>query len=118
MTFSGPRILEAPITRRELATLAADQFGDMIKAAVDIGRDVVAVGGELHSDEESMLLEDGSAQSDVWGVNLYPAVMAEDWVEFDSMINVRPRQGNRSRSVDDESLRARIRVVLARWITE
>ena len=118
MSISGPRILTAPITRRELVALAAEQFGEMIKAAVDIGREVVAVGGELHSDEEAMLLEDGSAQSDVWGVNLYPAAAGEDWVEFDSMINVRPSQGNRTRSVDNDIVQTRIRAVLARWVPE
>ena len=89
----------------------------MIKAAVDVGREVVAIGGELHSDEEGLLLEDGSAQSDVWGVNLYPATEGDDWVEFDSMINIRPSQGNRSRSVDNDAVRERIRAVLGRWIT-
>jgi hypothetical protein len=112
-----PRILDTPIDRRALTALAAEQFGEMIKAAVDVTREVVAIGGELHSDEESLLLEDGSAQSDVWGVNLYPATDGDDWVEFDSMINVRPSQGNRSRSVDDDQIRRRIRAVLDKWIT-
>jgi hypothetical protein len=116
MTLSGPRILDAPIDRRTLTALAAEQFGEMIKAAVDVGREVVAIGGELHSDEEALLLGDGSRQADVWGVNLYPAASGDDWVEFDSMFNVRPSQGNRSRSVDDDVIRGRIRDVLGKWI--
>ncbi len=80
----------------------------MVKAVVDVRRAVVAVGGELHSDEEAALLNDGSLQADLWGINLYPSEQTDDWIEFDSMINVRPAQGNRSRSVEDEMLRADI----------
>ncbi len=80
----------------------------MVKAVVDVRRAVVAVGGELHSDEEAALLDDGSLQADLWGINLYPSEQTDDWIEFDSMINVRPAQGNRSHSVEDEMLRADI----------
>ncbi|MBI4371126.1 MAG: hypothetical protein HY552_02390 [Elusimicrobia bacterium] len=80
----------------------------MIKAAVDVERGVLAIGGGLHSDEEAMLLEDGSRQEHVWGINFYPEKAAEERVEFDSMINVRPAQGNRSRGVEKPEIRARI----------
>lgn len=118
MAVHGPQILRAPVNRRQLAALAAEQFGDMIKAAVDVERELIALGGELHSDEEALLLDDGSRQADVWGVNLYPAEMTEDWIEFDSMINVRPSHRNRSRSVEDDGVRRRIRDVVQRWILE
>ena len=73
--------------------------------------------GELHADEESVLLERGSRQSGLWGINLYPdAYPGEDWVEFDSMINSRPGQGNRSRSVDDPHTQEEIRAVVARLV--
>lgn len=117
MSIPGPQILRAPIDRRQLTALAAEQFGDMIKATVDVGRELVALGGELHSDEEAILLDDGSSQADVWGVNLYPAEAGDEWVEFDSMINLRPSQGNRSRNVESEAVRDRIRAVLLQWIT-
>jgi hypothetical protein len=80
----------------------------MVKAVVDVGRRVMAIGGELHSDEEAALLDDGSRQMDLWGINLYPAETGGSWIEYDSMINVRPAQGNRSRDVEDEALRRRI----------
>ena len=89
-----------PITRAKLAKLAASGFGDMIKAVVDCRRRLMIVGGELHADEEQWLLEDGSQPSDLWGINLYPGDTTEDWIEFDSMINVRPAQGNPSRGVE------------------
>ncbi len=69
----------------------------------------MAIGGDLHADEEALLLTEGSTHFDLWGINLYPDQHgASGWIEFDSMINVRPRQGNRSRSVEDPDIRRRI----------
>lgn len=102
------RIVRQPLTRSELASLAETQFGDMVKAVVDLERGVMAIGGEMHADEEAVLLDDGSRQQDLWGINLYPAEMGDGWIEFDSMINVRPSQGNRSRDVEDETRRRAI----------
>lgn len=109
-------IVRTATTRRDLASMAEGQFGDMLKAVVDVGRGVMAVGGELHSDEEAILLEDGSRQGDLWGINLYPAEPGDDWIEFDSMINIRPSQGNRSRGVDDSGLRGRIREIVTSMV--
>lgn len=78
----------------------------------------MVVGGELHSDEEARLFDDGSAQGDVWGINGYPADRGEGFLEFDSMINVRPSQHNPSRDVVDQQVRARIREVVSRLVTE
>jgi len=105
-------IIRRPVPRAHLASLAEQQFGDMVKGVVDVERRVLAIGGELHSDEEAALIEDGSAQANLWGVNLYPAEQGEAWIEFDSMINVRPSQGNRSRNVEDPVLQDRIRQVV------
>jgi hypothetical protein len=105
-------ILRQPTRRARLSALAEGQFGDMVKAVVDVDRGVMAIGGELHSDEEAALIEDGSAQANLWGVNLYPAEQGDTWIEFDSMINVRPSQGNRSRNVEDPVLQDRIRQVV------
>ena len=118
MTSSPLRLIHDPFTRAELGVLAKEGFGDMIKAVVDIQRQVMAVGGELHSDEEALLLDDGSAQSALWGINLYPAERGQAFVEFDSMINVRPAQGNPSRDVLDAGTRAKILAVVARLVTE
>ena len=101
-----------PITRRRLKELAEASFGEMIKAVVDSRRRVMVVGGELHADEEQWLLDSGSAQADLWGINLYPADSSESWIEFDSMINVRPAQGNPSRGVENQDARAVIRSVV------
>jgi hypothetical protein len=90
----------------------------MIKAVVDIDRGVMAIGGEMQADEEAALLDDGSRQVDLWGINLYPTEAGSDWLEFDSMINVRPSQGNRSRDVEDVSLRDAIRRVVASLVRD
>ncbi len=83
-------------------------FGDMVKGVVDVDRKLVALDAELHSDLESLLLSDGSEQENLWGINLYPELEGEDFLEFDSLINIRPRQGNRSRDVEDETIRKQI----------
>ena len=106
------RIFRERISRAELARMAEEQFGDWIKAVVDVSREVMAIGGDLHADDEAALLADGSRQRDLWGINLYPGEGESDWIEFDSMINLRPGEGNRSRGVDDERIRARIREVV------
>ena len=99
-------IVIEPITRGELKKIAEEGFGDLVKAVVDVERDILAIGGEMHADEEAGLLAQGSAQSSLWGINLYPNIEGEEWIEFDSMINVRPSQGNRSRGVDSGEVRA------------
>jgi hypothetical protein len=107
-----------PIGLDDLRALARDQFGDMVKAVVDVAQGIMAIGGELHADEETVLLDEGSRQADLWGVNLYPDAPAAERLEFDSMINVRPALGNRSRSVDEPALQARIRTVVERLVRE
>ena len=112
------RIVREPITLEEVRSLAREQFGDMVKAVVDVARGIMAIGGELHADEEVTLLDQGSRQSDLWGINLYPDMAGAERVEFDSMINVRPGQGNRSRSVEDATQRERLREIVSRLVQE
>ena len=97
-----------PISRAELSSMAAATFGDLVKAVVDVRTEIMALDAELHADEEAFLLEHGSAQEDLWGINLYPALQGIDFVEFESMINLRPSAGNRTRGVEDGVLRERI----------
>jgi hypothetical protein len=115
--MSSLKIVDRVITIDEFLTLAKEGFGDFVKAVVDIERGVMAVGGELHSDEEQVLLEQGSKQSDLWGGNIYPEKSRDQWIEFDSMINIRPAQGNRSRSVENQAVRVRIVEIINRLVT-
>ena len=106
------RVVTSPIALGELKDMASRGFGVLVKAVVDIEQRVMAVDAELHSDQEAHLLARGSLQQHLWGINLYPEMGSAEWVEFDSMINVRPSQGNRSRGVDSPEVRARILAVV------
>jgi hypothetical protein len=110
-------IVRTPVARAELRSLSEADFGDFVKAVVDVRRRVMAVGGELHADGEAALLDDGSRQDDLWGINLYPAERSDAWIEFDSVINVRPSLGNRTRGVDDAEQRAAIQGIVAALVT-
>ncbi len=110
------KIVSQQITLSELRQMAASLFGDMVKAVVDVDKELIAVSGELHSDLEALLVENGSLQQSLWGINLYPELEGEQFVEFDSMINIRPSRGNRSRGVDSAETRGRILAVIAKRI--
>ncbi len=111
------RIIADSITSSDLKEMAGTLFGNMVKAVVDIDRELLAVDAELHSDLEALLLQNGSRQEYLWGINLYPELQGDDFVEFDSMINLRPSQGNQSRGVEDEKIRRRIVDVIAKRVT-
>ncbi|MBI4398945.1 MAG: hypothetical protein HY586_07440 [Candidatus Omnitrophica bacterium] len=102
------KIISQTLSRDELKGLAGNFFGDLIKAVVDVEKELIAVDAELHSDLEALLLENGSKQKDLWGINFYPEKEGDQWLEFDSMINIRPGQGNRSRGVEDREIQKKI----------
>jgi hypothetical protein len=103
-------IVDQRIDPVELARLLP-LFGDMVKYVVDIERRLAAVGGELHADAEQLLLERGSRQVDLWGANYYPGKGPDDCIEYTSLINIRPAQGNRTMLIADPSVRERVREV-------
>lgn len=109
-------ILEKPVTRAELIELAENFYGDMVKGVVDVDKELLALDAELHSDLEGLLLGEGSLQEALWGINLYPKAEDEDFLEFDSLINIRPRQGNRSRYVENEEIREKIRIIVNKYM--
>jgi len=110
------KIIDKTITLEELKKMAKDMFGDLVKAVVDIEKEIMVVGGELHSDEERLLLENGSHQNNLWGINIYPQKKNEDFIEFDSVINLRPSQNNYSRFVEDEKTREKILKIVEKLI--
>ena len=108
------RVTESdPISIEELRRLVPGRFRDMIKGVVDLRRRLLVLDADMHADQEAELLADGSDQRDLWGINLYPQVDGADWLEFDSMINLRPSFGNRSRGVDDAATREAIAALVA-----
>jgi len=110
------KIIKDKIPLAGLKKMASEMFGDLVKAVVDIEKEVMAVDGELHSDEEALLLEKGSNQKDLWGINVYPEIEGEDWIEFDSMINLRPSAGNRGRGVDDPKIQKKIIKIVGKLV--
>ncbi|MFH1259543.1 MAG: DUF5674 family protein [Elusimicrobiota bacterium] len=106
------KIIKDQIELKELREMAANGFGNFVKAVIDLENKIIAVDAELHSDEEALLLENGAEQENLWGINLYPELEGEDFIEFDSMINLRPAQGNRSRGVEDPLIRQKIKVII------
>ena len=112
------QILQQAISISQLKELAQNTFGDMIKCVADVKRGLLAVDAELHADLERLLLEDGSAQESLWGFNLWVEEEGEDFIEFDSLINIRSWQGNPSRDVEDPEIRETIRAIVQKFITE
>ena len=106
------KIVRDSISLDELRQMAEPFFGEMVKAVVDVERELMAVDSGLHSDLEALLLEDGSQQANLWGINVYPDAQGDELIEFDSMINVRPLLDNRSRGVENSALRVRIRAIV------
>jgi hypothetical protein len=112
------KILTQIISIPELQDMAGRMFGNLVKAVVDVEKRIIVVYAELHSDQENLLLGNGSRQQDLWGINLYPEFPKDDenFVEFDSMINLRPAYNNKSRSVENPEIRRKIAEIVKEWV--
>ena len=106
------KIIKRKISQSELQAIAKLNYGEMVKGVADIARKIVALGGELHADAESVLLDDGSKQKDLWGFNIYPNKAREQRLEYTSFINIRPVDKNTSLEIKDEGLRRKVRDVV------
>jgi len=113
----GMKLVQDKISNEELKEMSEKMFDGLVKAVVDIEKEIMVVDAEMHADQEEFLLQQGSDQKDLWGINFYPdEVGSEDWLEFDSMINLRPSQNNRSRSVESEEIREKIISVVEKLV--
>ena len=112
----GITLVSEPISTQQLREAGEELYGDMVKAVVDVEKEIMAVGAELHADEEAFLLERNSLQENLWGINLYSERVMPEMLEFDSMINIRPRQNNRSRGVEDAKLKERIAAIVNKLV--
>jgi hypothetical protein len=112
------QIISKALPVGELKKLATKMFGNLVKAVVDIEKQALAVDAELHADLEKFLIEKGSNQKNIWGINLHPENYGtEKFVEFDSMINIRPSQNNPSRGINDLKIQATIKQIIGNMIT-
>jgi hypothetical protein len=113
------RVIKDSIKLDELKSIAEKQFGNLIKAVVDVEQEIMAVGGELHSDEEVILMEqENSKRENTWGINLYLEKSDDDWIEFDSMINLKPSFGNRFRRVENPIIQEKIRKIIKKLVVK
>ena|SRR3990167_5457838 len=107
------------ITITELYEMARKMYGGLVKGVVDIKKKILVLDSEMHADEEQFLLETGSKQEDLWGINLHPDKFGgNEFIEFDSMINIKPRQNNMSRGIDGEKLRKEITAMVTQKVTK
>jgi len=111
-------IVSESISLSKLKKIAAERFGILVKAVIDVEKEIMAVDAELHADQEALLLEKGSKQEDLWGINIYPEMPESERIEFDSMINLRPSQGNRTRGVDNPAIRQKIIEIVNKLVTK
>lgn len=110
------KLIDKLITVNELKTMSSRMFGGLIKAVIDIKKETMVVDAAMHADEEKYLLDLGSKQDDLWGINLYPDLTGEDFIGFDSMINVRPRLNNFSRGIEDKKLKQKIIIIVNKLV--
>jgi hypothetical protein len=112
-------IVKDKISIEELKKMAEKMFGIFVKAVVDVEQEIMVVDAGLHADEEYLLLENGSKQEHLWGINLFPdEVKNERFIVFDSMINLRPSWGNKSRGVDDPKIQEKIRSIVNQLVVQ
>lgn len=111
--------VQTTISLDELKKMSDSMFGSLVKAVVDIEQEILVVDAPLHSDQEEFLLDAGSLQNNLWGINLHPqAFGTATFIEFDSMINLRPGAGNKSCGVDDPLIQEKIRVIVAKRVSQ
>ena len=110
------QILEEEIKKEDLKNAKNVLEDGMVKAVVDIEKEIIGIDAEMHADIEKALLEKGSNQDYLWGINLWFDDDDENFIEYDSMINIRPRQNNRSRDVENPETKAKVKEVVKKWI--
>lgn len=103
-----PELFRNPIPASTIRRLADEEFGNMIKFVVDVENELICAGGGLHSDEEEILLAEGSKQQVLWGANFYLERPVGKRLEFTSMINIRPADGNTKQEITSPDLRQRV----------
>ena len=113
------RIIKEPITKAQLRKIAEERFGDLVKGVVDIEQEIMALGGEFHMDESVFLHEQYQSKADnTWGINLYPDKSGDDMIEYDSVINLKPVLGNRTRDIASLDVREKIKKIVKNLILE
>jgi len=111
------RIIKEKITREQLKEFAREGYGSVLKVVVDIEKEIIALGGEFHSDANLLLIEkEGSNQRDIWGFNISPKRSKENWIEFVSLINIRPSDNNFDMEIKNKKIKEKIKQIVNKLI--
>jgi len=110
------KIIKDAISLKELKQMSKKMFGNLVKAVVDTQKEIMAVDAPMHADQEAELIKNGSKQENLWGINLYPDKTDNDFIEFDSIINLKPNQNNRTRGVEDPEIQAKIMKIVNKLV--
>ena len=106
------QMVKGKITIADLNKMSKNMFDWLVKAVVDIKKEMLIVDAQMHADEEKELLEQGSKQEDLWGANLYPNNTLEERIEYLSLINIRPQQNNRQMYISDKEIREKVKYIV------
>lgn len=110
------KVVKEKISKSELEEIAKEMFGEIVKAVVDTEKEVAAIGGELHSDANEVLIKNGSKQENLWGINICLRKPKEERIEFFALINIRPSLGNRSMEIENQEIREKIKKIVDKLI--
>lgn len=110
------KIIEEQITKDDLSKIAEKWFGTMAKAVVDLEKGIIAIGGEMHADAEAILIEQGSGQDNLWGINLYPHEKDNNYIKYISLINISPRRNNLDMEIQDPEIKSKIKKLINKLI--
>jgi len=111
------KIIDKKIAESELREIAKDFYVEMVKGVVDVEREIIAIGGEYHMDANVVLIENGSKQQNIWGFNWYFDKSGNERIEYVSLINIRPTQGNRTMEVQDIFLRDKMKTIILKYLS-
>jgi len=111
------KVVKDKILLKELKKVSEKSFGNLVKAVVDVEKEIMVVDANMYAYQETYLLKECSKQGNLWGINIYPNEKGKDRIEFDSVINIRPNQENMSRGVDNKKIRKKIRKIVNRLIS-
>ena len=106
------KIVENKITKEELAEIGKEFYEEMVKAVVDVEKEIIAIGGELHSDAAEVLIKNNSQSENLWGINIHFDKPKNEWIEFESLINVKPVFSNRSTKIEKPEIREKIKKIV------
>jgi hypothetical protein len=111
------KLVDKEISLEELSQMSGNMFESLVKAVVDLEKEIMVANADLHADQEALLVEMGSEQKNLWGINLHPNQYPQnEWIDFNSLINFRPTQNNRSKSIEDSKIQSSIRKIVSQLI--